>query len=314
MGQAFGPQSASICVFCGFPAGCWMKISIVTPNFNGADLLERTIQSVASQDYSDVEYIVMDGGSTDGSLEIIERHEGHITKFVSEKDHGQFDAIAKGFSMATGDILCWLNSDDVYFPWTVRVVARIFSDFPQIQWIMGARCELRDGAVQVVSNVTPFPRDVIRSGAFYPRGLGCIMQEGCFWRRRLYEAVGGISAKWPFSGDYELWLRFADRTDLVVTTALLGGFNHTGKNRSQLNADTWQEEVNAIRRRIPEPLRVMGDRLVRRKAFAQKFLFGRPRLRRYLQSWLCLTMHRGFVLGYDAPADRYALHRPQFSL
>ncbi len=145
-----------------------MKISIVTPNFNGAEWLERAIHSVISQDYKNIEYIVMDGGSSDGSLEIIERHRAHITKFVSERDNGQYDAIAKGFSVATGDILCWLNSDDVYFPWTMRVVARIFSDYPQIQWIMGVRCELRDGAVQGISSVIPFPRDVIRSGAFYP--------------------------------------------------------------------------------------------------------------------------------------------------
>jgi hypothetical protein len=291
-----------------------MKISIVTPNFNGAEWLERAIQSVISQDYRNIEYIVMDGGSSDGSLQIIERHRTHITKFVSEKDNGQYDAIAKGFSLATGDILCWLNSDDVYFPWTMRVVARIFSDFPQIQWLMGVRCELRDGALQGISDVIPFPRDVIRSGAFHPRGLGCIMQEASFWRRSLYEKVGGISVDWPFAGDYELWIRFAEQTDLVVTTALLGGFNHTGKNRSMLNPKSWQEEVVAIRQRIPAPLRKMGDRLAARKAFAQKFLFGKPRLRRYLQSWLCLTMHRGPVLGYDAPADRYVLHRPQFSL
>jgi hypothetical protein len=291
-----------------------VRISIVTPNFNGADLLERTIQSVIAQDYGNFEYILIDGGSTDESIQIVNRYRDHIARIVSEKDDGQFHAIAKGFSTASGDILCWLNSDDVYFPWTMRVVARIFSEFPQIEWIMGVRCELREGALQGISNVSPFPREVIRSGAFYPRGLGCIMQEGCFWRRSLYEKVGGISVDWPFAGDYELWLRFADHTDLVVTTALLGGFNHTGKNRSQLNPDRWQEEVDAIRQRIPAPLRTMGDRLVRRRAFAQKFLFGKPHLRRYLQSWLCLTMHRGLVLGYDGPADRYVLHRPQFSL
>ena len=292
-----------------------MKISVVTPNFNGGDLLERAIRSVISQDYDNIEYIVMDGGSTDGSLQIVDRYRQNVTRLVSKKDNGQYDAIAKGFSMATGDILCWLNSDDIYFPWTMRVVARIFSDYPQINWIMGVRCELRDGAVQGISNVTPFPRDIIRSGAFHPRGLGCIMQEGCFWRRSLYENAGGISAKWPVAGDYELWIRFAEQTDLVVTTALLGGFNYTGKNRSLLNAQSWQEEeVNAIRNRIPAPLRRMGDRLIRRKKFAQNFLFGKPRLRRYLQSWLCLTMYRGLVLGYDAPADRYVLHRPQFSL
>jgi len=291
-----------------------VKISVVTPNFNGADLLERAIKSVISQDYNDVEHIVMDGGSTDASLEIIERHSHKLTKVVSEKDNGQYDAIGKGFAMSTGDILCWLNSDDLYFPWTMRIVARIFSDFPQIQWIMGLRCELRDGAVQGVSSVTPFPRDVIRSGAFYPRGLGCIMQEACFWRRTLYEKVGGISVNWPFAGDYELWIRFAEHADLVVTSALLGGFNHTGKNRSMLNVERWQEEVDAIRSRISAPLRTMGDRLVQRKRLAEKLLFRRPHLRRYLQSWLCLTMLRGLVLGYDANNDRYLLHRPQFSL
>ena len=291
-----------------------MKISVVTPNFNGADLLERAIKSVASQDYNDVEHIVMDGRSTDASLEIIERHRPKLTKAISERDSGQYDAIRKGFAMSTGDILCWLNSDDLYFPWTMRIVARIFSDFPQIQWIMGLRCELRDGAVQGVSSVNPFPRDVIRSGAFYPRGLGCIMQEACFWRRTLYEKVGGISVNWPFAGDYELWIRFAEHADLVVTSALLGGFNYTGKNRSMLNVETWQKEVDAIRSRISAPLRSMGDRLVQRKRLAEKLLFRRPHLRRYLQSWLCLTMLRGLVLGYDATNDRYLLHRPQFSL
>ena len=292
-----------------------MKISVVTPNFNGGEFLERALKSVISQDYRNIEHIVIDGGSTDESLEIIDRHCQNLTRVVAEKDNGQYDAIGKGFALATGDILCWLNSDDIYFPWTMRVVSRIFSDYPQIQWIMGVRCELRDGAVQGISSVTPFPRDVIRSGAFHSRGLGCIMQEASFWRRSLYEKVGGISAKWPVAGDYELWIRFAEHAELVVTTALLGGFNYTGKNRSLLNGQSWQEEeVSAIRDRIPAPLRKMGDRLIKRKKFAQEFLFGRPRLRRYLQSWLCLTMHRGLVLGYDAPADRYVLHRPQFSL
>ena len=292
-----------------------MKISIITPNFNGGEFLERALRSVISQDYRDVEHIVMDGGSTDESLQIVDRYRQNLTRVVSEKDNGQYDAIGKGFARATGDILCWLNSDDIYFPWTMRVVARISSDFPQINWIMGVRCELRNDAVQGISNVTPFPRDVIRSGAFHPRGLGCIMQEGCFWRRSLYEKAGGISVEWPVAGDYELWIRFAKHADLVVTTALLGGFNYTDKNRSLLNGQSWQEkEVSAIRNRIPASLRNMGDRLIRRKKFAQNFLFGKPRLRRYLQSWLCLTMHRGPVLGYDGLADRYVLHRPQFLL
>ena len=81
-------------------------------------------------------------GARTGSLQIVERNQERITKFTSEKDNGQYDAIAKGFSMATGDIYCWLNSDDTYFPWTMRIVARIFCDFAEIQWLMGVRCKL----------------------------------------------------------------------------------------------------------------------------------------------------------------------------
>ena len=122
-----------------------MKISVITPNFNGGEFLERALKSVISQDYRDVEHIVMDGGSTDESLQIIDRYRQNLTIVVSEKDNGQYDAISKGFARATGDILCWLNSDDIYFPWTMRVVARLFVDFPQVDWIMGVRCELRNG-------------------------------------------------------------------------------------------------------------------------------------------------------------------------
>ena len=204
-----------------------MKISVITPNFNGGEFLERALRSVISQDYRDVEHIVMDGGSTDESLQIVDRYRQNLTKVVSEKDNGQYDAIGKGFARATGDILCWLNSDDIYFPWTMRVVARLFVDFPQVDWIMGVRCELRNDAVQGISNVTPFPRDVIRSGAFHPRGLGCIMQEGCFWRRSLYEKAGGISVE--MAGRRRL--RALDQ----VCQACGLGCNHRPSRRVQLH-------------------------------------------------------------------------------
>ena len=102
------------------------KISIVTPSFNQAEFLEQTICSVLNQNYPNLEYIIIDGGSTDGSVEIIKKYADKFTYWVSEKDNGQYDAINKGFSHTTGDIMGWINSSDIYYPWTLSMIAEIF--------------------------------------------------------------------------------------------------------------------------------------------------------------------------------------------
>ena len=111
------------------------RISIVTPSFNQGQFLEQTIRSVLSQGYPNLEYIIIDGGSTDGSVEIIKRYEKQIFFWCSEKDKGHYDAINKGFSRSTGDILAWINSDDIYFPWTLMTVATMMSSVPEVQWL-----------------------------------------------------------------------------------------------------------------------------------------------------------------------------------
>src|ERR1044071_5583992 len=114
-----------------------LKITVVTPSFNQAKYLETTLRSVHEQDYPCVEHIVMDGGSTDGSVEILRKYSAHLAYWCSEKDRGQADAIAKGFQRATGDILCWLNSDDVFLPGALRAVSEYFTRHPEAEVVCG---------------------------------------------------------------------------------------------------------------------------------------------------------------------------------
>jgi cellulose synthase/poly-beta-1,6-N-acetylglucosamine synthase-like glycosyltransferase len=113
----------------------WPRVSIVTPSYNQATYLEETIRSVVSQGYPNLEYIVMDGGSTGGSVEIIQKYEPWLARWQSIRDDGQYDAIQKGFHLSCGEIMAYLNSDDLYFPWTFKVVAELFTLFPQVDWL-----------------------------------------------------------------------------------------------------------------------------------------------------------------------------------
>ena len=111
------------------------SISIVTPSYNQAAFLDETIRSVLGQKYDGLEYVVIDGGSSDGSVAVLERHAPSLSYWVSEPDGGQYDAIAKGFSKTSGEVMGWLNSDDQYTPWAFSIVGEIFARFPEIEWL-----------------------------------------------------------------------------------------------------------------------------------------------------------------------------------
>ena len=228
----------------------WPKISIVTPNFNEEQTLERTIRSVTGQKYPNLEYIVVDDGSSDRSVEIIRRNERDLAQWETHENRGQYATINKGFSFATGEIFGWLNSDDIYLPWTLRAVAEIFTEFPDVDWIMGLPATIQNGIVYRVRNCRPYPRELLKLGFFHGPPLGVVQQESCFWRRSLWEKAGPLDETFKRAADFELWTRFARHASLVCCDTLLTGFTRTGKNRSVTHAGAYQQEVERIRQEL----------------------------------------------------------------
>lgn len=179
------------------------RISIVTPSFNQARFLERTILSVLNQNYPNLEYIIVDGGSTDGSVEIIRRYEKFLAFWVSEKDRGQGDGLNKGFGRASGEILAWLNSDDLYIPGALHKVARWFSEESRADVVYGNLYRIdSDDRIIEETRLTPF----IARGYLYG---GCdLPQPSSYWRRRIWDAVGGVDPEFVYHVDTDLFFRF----------------------------------------------------------------------------------------------------------
>ena len=177
------------------------KISVVTPSFNQGQFLRETIESVLSQGYPNLEYIIIDGGSTDGSREIIVQYESKLAYWCSEPDSGQSAAIAKGFARAKGDLLCWLNSDDVMLPGTLFSVAHAYLRRPSAGFLAGNYILIdRDG------KIIRCKRHSAQAGWFERRGLS-VISPGCFWGRRDYESVGGINLDLDYVMDTDLFIR-----------------------------------------------------------------------------------------------------------
>lgn len=177
------------------------KISIVTPSFNQALYLEETIQSVLSQDYPALEYIIIDGGSTDGSVEIIKKYESRLAYWVSEPDEGQASAINKGFKKATGQVLAWINSDDKYTPGAIKKVMKLFNSNDQLELVYGDYFCLADDERIIAKPKIAFDLNI----ALYVYLM--IPQPSSFWTKSLYENVGGLNEKFHFAFDYDYFLR-----------------------------------------------------------------------------------------------------------
>ncbi len=179
-------------------------VSIVTPSYNQAEYLEKTILSVLGQDYQNIEYIIIDGGSDDGSREIIEKYSNRISYWVSEKDQGQTDAINKGFAQAKGEILAWLNSDDTYEPHAVAEAVAYLLKNPEIGLLYGD-ANFIDAEDRKIGKFPAAQTDYQR----LRQGYVHVAQQSAFWRADIMKLVGPLDPSFYFAMDYDLWVRLA---------------------------------------------------------------------------------------------------------
>ena len=199
------------------------SITVVTPCLNAAATIEAALESVRSQGYPDVEHVVVDGGSTDGTVEILERAEG--VRFISEPDRGLSDAMNKGIAMANNEAIGWLNADDRYEPGALLAAGRAFAEHPEAPWVTG-RCRIVDGeGNEIRSWVSAYKRFFLKR---YSHGLllthNFVQCPSTFIRAEALRQVGPLDERFRYSMDYDLWLRLAKLGDPVVLDADLASF------------------------------------------------------------------------------------------
>ncbi|MCK4830610.1 glycosyltransferase, partial [bacterium] len=207
----------------------WPKVSIVTPSLNQGQFIEETIRSVLLQGYCDLEYIIIDGGSTDGAIEIIKKYEKWLTYWVSEKDHGQAHAINKGLKQSKGSLAAWLNSDDLYLPRALYSVSILFSAHQKVDMIYGDIQNINEKGelIRIVSGHKLNFRKRVR-WMFIP-------QPSCFWRANLFKKIGYLNETYNYIFDLEYWIRAAIHAQIMYSQILLANFRIHKNAKTQKN-------------------------------------------------------------------------------
>lgn len=231
------------------------RITVITPSFNQGEFIEQTIRSVLDQGYPNLEYLVMDGGSTDCTLEVLERYKGQL-QYVSEPDRGQSHAINKGLHMASGEILCYLNSDDLLAPGALQKVGYFFRAHPQAHWLTG-RCRMVDeNGNEVRRSITLYKNLWLSTRSRLVLAiLNYISQPATFWTRQVVEQVGYFSEHWNYAMDYEFWLRIGKQYPLYVLNEDLAHFRVHSKSKGGTGAvRQFEEQLLIARRYVQSPL------------------------------------------------------------
>jgi glycosyltransferase involved in cell wall biosynthesis len=246
------------------------RISIVTPCFNHAEFIESTLVSVLEQGYPNLEYVVMDGGSTDGSAEIIAKYAAYLTYWQSKPDHGQYAAIDEGFKHTSGEIMAWLNSDDLLHRNSLWLIAKVFQQLPDVEWLVG--CPTFYDEAGITTGVTKngaIPRwsrmRIMKNNHRYPQ------QESVFWRRRLWVKAGQyIDKSYQFAGDFDLWVRFFKYAELHTLQSVVGGFRVSPNQKTNLHLAHYFEEADQILAK--ESLTVQEQKTLAKIKFFDRYL------------------------------------------
>jgi len=216
-------------------------VSIVTPVFNMARFLPETIESVLSQDYPRIEYIVVDGGSTDGTVDLLRRYEGRL-RWISERDDGQADAVNKGFRLCSGEIFTFVNADDVYYPGAVSAAVRAFGEHPEVGVVYGdAQYTDEDGRVIRRYPVEPYDYDLLGH-------LCYICQPASFLRSSVFAEAGMLNKDLHLTLDYDLWLRISDRHPMLKIDRCLATSRMYAQNKTlSRQIETFREVIRITR-------------------------------------------------------------------
>ena len=214
------------------------KISVVTPSLNQGRFLEQTICSVLGQGYANLEYIVIDGGSSDGSVDLINKYADRISYWVSEADQGQADAINKGFAKATGDILCWLNSDDFLLPGVLHSLAAEFGETDDL--VYGACLSFSEtGRKCVVNRPPPHDHSTLCLNDY-------IVQPSSFWRRQLWEKAGPLDTSLHYAFDWEWFVRAAQFGKFRCSATIFSAYRFHADHKSSTGGERRQIEICAV--------------------------------------------------------------------
>jgi glycosyltransferase involved in cell wall biosynthesis len=249
-------------------------VSIVTPSYNQARYLGDTMASVFAQDYPRIEYIVIDGGSTDGSVALLEENASQLADLVSEPDKGQTDAINKGFARANGEILGWLNSDDTYQPGAVAEAVTYLQHHPGVGLVYGD-ADFIDEHGNTIGKFPAAQTDYQR----LRRGYVHIPQQAAFWRADLWNQVGPLDDEMYFAMDYDLWLRLAKISKIKYLQGhTWANFRLHGESKTIVEDDRcWNEMVEIHRRDGGDWLSVITVKYVLRKLLAPLVTYRRRR-------------------------------------
>lgn len=269
-------------------------ISLITPSYNQAQYLSRTIRSVHNQNYPRLEYFVMDGGSTDNSPQIIEQYADKLTGWVSQKDKGQADAINQGFARSSGEILGWLNSDDILWAGALMAIGSYFATHPEVDVVCGWSLFFREQEIWYLHEPLGLRLEYLLYSSYF------LPQESVFWRRRVYEQIGDVDLDYyVFDHDYFIRMALIGAPSATLRRPI-GGFRQHDQQKTA-NSKALRESQQLIQANHLQNLGVTPTQAKRRRAYWRQ----RMKAERALRKLWRLTVERRKVAQVLKESEAY---------